>query len=189
MTDLQIALEVLRHEGITAEQIHARRAEFSTAIGAEIERVCAAEAGRFIALNGTREILTETAAHPLFVNALLTGNLKPAAKFKLDFVGLSGFFDFSLGAFGEESHRREDLPAIAARNISERFDYEFQPSQFIVLGDTPNDIACARHFGAKSVAVATGRNHPPETLVPFKPDFLFEDLTDTAKILQTLETL
>ena len=189
MTDLQIAAECLQPENFTVEQIYAKNVEFCAAIGEEIERVCAAEEGRFVALPGVREVLAATAENPRYVNSLLTGNLPLAAEFKLKFVGLNEFFDFSLGAFGNESHRRIDLPAIAARNISAKFGYEFAPSQFIVLGDTPNDIACARHFGAKAVAVATGRNHPPETLLPHKPDYLLEDLIDTAKVLRILENL
>jgi len=112
-----------------------------------------------------------------------------AAKFKLKFVGLDNFFDFSIGAFGNESHERKNLPAVAARHASAKFDYDFAPSQFIVIGDTPNDIDCARYFGAKAVAVATGRNHPPETLLPHHPDYLLENLTHTAKVLQILENL
>ena len=188
MTDLQIAFEVLRHEGITVEELHARKHVFCDFLGEEINRVGTTEKDRFIALPGVREILQATHEHPKFINALLTGNLKPAARFKLDFVNLSRFFDFSLGAFGEESHRREDLPAIAAQSISRFFDYDFAASQFIVIGDTPNDIACARAFGAKAVAVATGRNHPPKTLLPFKPDVLLENLTDTKRVLSVLET-
>jgi phosphoglycolate phosphatase-like HAD superfamily hydrolase len=189
MTDLQIALEVLKHEGVTAENIKSKAADFCSVLGEEIERICKMEEGRFISLPGAREVLQATHEHPLFINSILTGNLSPAAKFKLDFVGLSHFFDFSIGAFGEESHRREDLPAIAARGTSEKFDYEFAPSQFIVIGDTPNDIACARHFGGRAIAVATGRNHPPESLLPHKPDYLFEDLKNTAEVLRVLETL
>lgn len=189
MTDLQIAFESLQPEGFSVEQIYGKCDEFCQAIGEEIERVCAPEENRFVALPGVREILEATHENPLFVNALLTGNLPVAALFKLKFVGLDKFFDFSLGAFGNESHRRIDLPAVAARNISAKFDYEFAPSQFIVIGDTPNDIACARHFGAKAVAVATGRNYPAESLIPHKPDYLFQNLTDTTKVLQVLETL
>jgi len=189
MTDLQIAFECLQPEGFSVEQIYAKSDEFCLAIGEEIERICAPEENRFVALPGAREVLAATDAHPRFVNALLTGNLPLAARFKLEFVGLHKFFDFSLGAFGNESHRRIDLPAVAARNVSAKFDYEFAPSQFIVLGDTPNDIACAKHFGAKSVAIATGRNHPAETLIPHKPDYLLDNLTDTANILRVLENL
>ncbi|HEX8399089.1 MAG TPA: HAD hydrolase-like protein [Pyrinomonadaceae bacterium] len=189
MTDLQIAFESLQSEGFSVEQIYAKCDEFCLAIGEEIERICAPEENRFVALPGAREVLEATDAHPRFVNGLLTGNLPLAARFKLEFVGLHKFFDFSLGAFGNESHRRIDLPAVAARNVSAKFDYEFAPSQFIVLGDTPNDIACAKHFGAKSVAVATSRNHPAETLVPHKPDYLLNNLTDPAEVLRVLENL
>lgn len=189
MTDLQIALESLQPEGVTIEQISAKNDEFCAVLGEEIERVCSVEKERFISLPGASEVLQATDEHPLFINALLTGNLPLTAKCKLESVGLDKFFDFQIGAFGHESHRRQDLPAVAARNISEKFAYEFAPSQFIVLGDTPNDIACARHFGAKVIAVATGRNHPPETLLPFKPDYLFENLTDTAKVIEILDNL
>ncbi|MEP6923577.1 MAG: HAD family hydrolase [Pyrinomonadaceae bacterium] len=189
MTDLQIAYEALEPEGITVEQIYAKTDEFCTVLGAEIERVCGTEKGRFVSLPGAHELLQATHEHPLFINSLLTGNVPLAARFKLAFVGLDKFFDFSIGAFGNESHERKNLPAVAARHLSKKFDYEFAPSQFIVLGDTPNDIDCARYFGAKAVAVATGRNHPPEELLPYQPDYLFESLVDTAKILQTLESL
>jgi hypothetical protein len=41
------------------------------------------------------------------------------------------------------------LPALAARRINRRHKLDLRPSQFIVIGDTPNDIACAKHFGAR----------------------------------------
>lgn len=188
MTDLQIAVEALQPEGFSVEQVYAKKTDFADAIGDQIEQLQSV-GGRFIALPGVHAVLEATHEHPLFLNALLTGNLPRAARFKLAFVGLDKFFDFETGAFGHESHRREDLPAIAARHIRQQFDFDFAPSQFIVIGDTPNDIACARHFGAKAVAVATGRNHPPETLLPLKPDYLFENLENTAEILRVLETI
>lgn len=187
MTDLQIAVESLQPEGFSIEQIYAKADEFCRAIGEEIERVCGCEENRFVVLPGVREILAATEKHPRLVNALLTGNLPFAARFKLKFVGLEKFFDFSISAFGDLSHRRVDLPAVAAQNAAAKFGYEFAPSQFIVIGDTPNDIACARHFGAKSVAVATGRNHPAETLLPHEPDYLLNNLTDTTEVLRVLE--
>ncbi len=189
MTDLQIAYEALQPEGVTVKQIYAKSDEFCHVLGEEIERVCGNEKGRFVSLPGSRELLQATDEHPLFINSLLTGNVPQAAKFKLKFVGLDNFFDFSIGAFGNESHERKNLPAVAARHASAKFDYEFAPSQFIVLGDTPNDIDCARYFGAKAIAVATGRNHPPETLLPHQPDVLLESLIETAKVLQILETI
>lgn len=189
MTDLQIVYESLAPEGFTVEQIFAKADEFTQVLGEEIKRVCDPEEERFVSLSGTHEILQATSENPLFVNALLTGNLIPAAKYKLAYVGLDKYFDFEVGAFGHESHRRIDLPAVAQRTISAKFDYAFEPSQFIIIGDTPNDILTAKHFGAKAVAVATGRNTPAETLLPHNPDYLFENLSDTSKVIQVLETV
>lgn len=189
MTDLQIAYEVLQSEGISSEDINAKAALFNKVLGEEINRNCSSEAERFVALPGVHKVLEATQEHAFFINSLLTGNLPTAAHYKLSFVGLDKFFDFDLGAFGNESHRREDLPAIAAGHFRQKFDYEFVPKQFIIIGDTPNDIACARAFGAKAVSVATGRNHPKETLVPYKPDYIFENLLDTANVLKILETI
>ncbi|MCA1615351.1 MAG: HAD hydrolase-like protein, partial [Acidobacteria bacterium] len=63
------------------------------------------------------------------------------------------------------------------------------PAQFIVIGDTPNDIACARHYGARAVTVATGRSHAAADLLPFRPDALVEDFDDPAAFLRTLARL
>ncbi len=189
MTDLQIAAEALQNEQITLEEIYAKVGEFHQTLVAEMERIKLSGGHQFERLEGVREILEATAQHPNFLNILLTGNLPNAAKFKLDFIGLTDFFDFSLSAFGDKSHQRQDLPQLAADNLRARFDYEFAPSQFIIIGDTPNDILAARHFGAKVISVATGRNHPPEELLPYQPDVLIENLIDTEKVLQILETI
>jgi len=57
------------------------------------------------------------------------------------------------------------------------------------IGDTPSDIACARHFGARAVTVATGRIYRAEDLSPHEPDALIEDLADTELLLHTLAKL
>jgi phosphoglycolate phosphatase-like HAD superfamily hydrolase len=119
---------------------------------------------------------------------LLTGNIKPAAYLKLELTGLSEFFQLP-GAFGDESFDRRDLPAIAAQRINEYLRADLQPEQFIVIGDTPNDIACARHFGARVLAVATGRMHSAEDLLAYEPDAVLPDLLDTELVMETLASL
>ncbi|MBA2340425.1 MAG: HAD hydrolase-like protein, partial [Pyrinomonadaceae bacterium] len=52
------------------------------------------------------------------------------------------------------------------------------------IGDTPNDIACARHFGAKAIAVATGRSHNVDALLACQPDALLPDLSDTERVIR-----
>jgi phosphoglycolate phosphatase len=188
MTDLQIVIEALRDEGFTHEQIRERIDELRTRYMLELERVTQNEREFFYILPGAREVLEACARDPRYHNALLTGNIEPAAHLKMRMVGLSDFFTLP-GAFGDESHERSDLPALAAARINAHLNLDLKPAQFIVIGDTPNDIACARHFGAKSVAVATGRMNSAETLLPCKPDALLPDLSDVELVMQTFERL
>jgi phosphoglycolate phosphatase-like HAD superfamily hydrolase len=192
MTDLQIICEALRDEGITAGHVRERVAEIRTRFMFEMERVAAtatADNPLFRALDGAREILERVRPHPRYRSSLLTGNLEPASHLKLRLVGLSEFFGQLPGAFGDDSHDRRELPAIAAARINAQLKLDLRPEQFIIIGDTPNDIACAKHFGARSVAVCTGRFDTRETLAAHHPDALLEDLNDTELVLETFDAL
>lgn len=142
----------------------------------------------FELLPGVREVLKAVADHPNYYSALLTGNIQPAAYLKLELVRLSEFFELP-GAFGDDSHDRRDLPALAAERIKRHLDLDLQPRQFIVIGDTPNDIDCARHFGARALAVATGRLYSAEDLLACNPDALLSDLFDLNEVMHTLAGL
>ena len=93
------------------------------------------------------------------------------------------------GAFGEESHVRRDLPALAAERIREHLQQDIPREHFIVIGDTPNDIDCARHFGARAVAVGTGRFYSREEILACEPDAVLPDLSDVESVLKTLGEL
>jgi len=188
MTDWQIVIEALRDEGFTHAKIRERAQDLRTIYMQEMERVAAESEDLFYALPGAKEILQTTEKHPRYLNSLLTGNIKPAAKLKLRFVGLADFFSLP-GAFGDDSHDRRELPAIASARINRRLNLALQPAQFIVIGDTPNDIRCARFFGAHVIAVATGRSYSADDLLKHKPDAVLPDLTDAALVLQTIHEL
>ena len=187
MTDLQIVSEALRDEGFTAEQVRGRADELLPLYLEELERVTRAEEV-FYALPGAREALEALERSPRYLNSLLTGNVQPAARLKLRLVGLADFFRLP-GAFGEDSHDRRDLPALARERLSRHLRVDLRPEQLVVIGDTPNDIACARHFGARAVAVATGRSYTAADLLPHEPDAILPDLTDTNLLLRALATL
>ena len=187
MTDLQIVSEALRDEGYTAEQVRERAPELVPVYLEELERLTGGEEV-FYALPGAREALEALEREPRYLNSLLTGNVEPAARLKLRLVGLADFFRLP-GAFGEDSHDRRDLPALARERIGRHLGRDLRPEQLVVIGDTPNDIACARHFGARAVAVATGRSHAAADLLAHSPDALLPDLTDTGLLLRTLSEL
>jgi phosphoglycolate phosphatase-like HAD superfamily hydrolase len=188
MTDLQIVVEALRDEGFTPEQIRGRVESLRERYMQEMERHTARGQQLFSLLPGAREALEAVATHPRYQSALLTGNIEAAARLKMELVGLSHFFRLP-GAFGDDSHDRRDLPALAQARINRHLGLSLSPSQFIVIGDTPNDIACARHFGARAVAVGTGRAYGVEALRPYHPDALLPDLSDTELVLKTFASL
>jgi phosphoglycolate phosphatase-like HAD superfamily hydrolase len=188
MTDLQIVFEALRDAGITQDEILARAEVLVLRLTEEARRVTGNGVKFFELLPGARETLEALAAHPRYESALVTGNIKPMAQLKMELVGLDHFFTLP-GAFGDESHNRRDLPARAAERIRKYLQMDLRPEQFIVIGDTPNDIDCARHFGARAVAVGTGRFYATVEILACKPDALLPDLSDVELVLRTLEGL
>ncbi len=106
----------------------------------------------------------------------------------MELMELSEFFDLP-GAFGDESHDRRDLPALAADRIREHLKLDLAPEQFIVIGDTPNDIDCAKHFGARSLAIGTGRLYGPEDVLACKPDAFLPDFSNVELVMETLANL
>lgn len=189
MTDTQIIFESLRAENFTTEQVFAEKELLLKTFKAEMTKVLAENGEPFELLPGVNEILTETDKEPIFINALLTGNLSVAAEIKLKSVGVWQYFADAPNAFGEISHERKDLAIEAGKLFNERHNFDFHPPQFIVIGDTPNDIAAARNFGAKVVCVETGRGTKRADLEALNPNALIKDLSDTKEVLQLLENL
>jgi phosphoglycolate phosphatase-like HAD superfamily hydrolase len=188
MTDLQIFVEALRNHGVTHDQLRERIHVLSERLTAEARKITGNGANFFELLPGVRETLEALENHPRYRSALLTGNIEPMAYLKMELVGLEKFFTLP-GAFGDESHNRRDLPALAADRIRKHLQIDLAPEQFIVIGDTPNDIDCARHFGARAVAVGTGRFYSNEELLEHAPDKFLPDLSDPDAVIRTLDEL
>lgn len=188
MTDLQIVGEALKHEGFTHEHIRERVYELRESYMKAMRKFTGNGEEVFEVLPGVREALAAVHDHPRYKSALVTGNIEPAAWLKMEIAGLSEFFTLP-GAFGDESHDRRDLPALAAERIRKHLQMELAPEQFIVIGDTPNDIECAKHFGARSLAVDTGRFYSTDDLIACRPDALLPDLSDVNLVLSTLSEL
>jgi phosphoglycolate phosphatase-like HAD superfamily hydrolase len=188
MTDLQIVIEALSETGIGHDEILTQAEVLVSRLTEEARKITGNGTKFFEVIPGVRQTLETLATHPRYKSALLTGNIKPMAELKMELVGLDQFFTLP-GAFGEESHNRRDLPARAAQRIRAHLQLDLAPEQFIVIGDTPNDIDCARHFGARAVAVGTGRMFSAEEILACKPDALLPDLTDIDLVLNTLAAL
>ncbi len=115
---------------------------------------------------------------------LLTGNVEHGAALKLRSAGLE-FARFTVGAFGSDSHHRPDLPAVAAQRAATRTGRRFSGSDIVIVGDTPDDVACCRPMGARSVGVATGF-YDVAALRAAGATHVFPDLGDTQAVLGAL---
>ena len=134
-------------------------------------------------LPGVQRLLDELAELEGTALGLLTGNLQAAAQLKLKHFGLSHYFDF--GGYGDRCPQRDDIAREAERAARDRLDGSYDSAHTWVIGDTPNDVRCARAIGANAVAVATGI-YSFEELEKFQPDYCLHDLSDTEKFLGRL---
>ncbi len=188
MTDLQIVFEALAETEISQDQVRAQIDRLCLRLTEEARRVTGNGVPFFELLPGVRDSLQALHDHPRYRSALLTGNIAPMAQLKMELMGLDKFFTLP-GAFGDESHLRRDLPELAADRIRKHLQIEIPAEHFIVIGDTPNDIDCGRHFGARTVAVGTGRFYSREEILACEPDAILPDLSDTDLVIETLDKL
>ena len=106
---------------------------------------------------------------------LLTGNIQLGAEIKLRHYGL--WDGFELGAFADDHEDRNEIAAIALKRAGARHPVPLRGKEVLVIGDTPRDIACARHVGARVLAVGTGGATLQE-MEHHRPDWLVESLAD-----------
>lgn len=126
-------------------------------------------------LPGVAQLLPALAAHPRVALGLLTGNLQDGARIKLELAGLWGHF--RLGAFGSDASDRKQLLPFAWKRAEELLGERFPPERTVIVGDTPADVACAKAWHAKSIAVA-GPSHEARDLVATGPDAVVPSLED-----------
>jgi len=152
-TDLAIARSMLLAAGVAADAIDARSAEVAARAVDAYAQLCPADLSPRLA-PGVVELLDALAGRPSeFTLSLVTGNLEPVARLKLDRAGIGGYFPGGQGGFGSDHHARAELPPIAR---ARRSDPPWPRERTVVIGDTPRDIACARADRVRVAAVATG---------------------------------
>jgi phosphoglycolate phosphatase-like HAD superfamily hydrolase len=110
---------------------------------------------------------------------LVTGNIETTARLKLRYAGIEQFFSF--GGFGCFHADRAEIArhALVVSGIE-------NPEKAFLIGDTPNDIRAAKANGLISIAVATG-GFDFQTLEKAGADVVFQDLSDTQRLLSVLE--
>ncbi len=105
---------------------------------------------------------------------LLTGNIRLGAEIKLRRYGLWELFE--TGGFADDGEDRNHIAAAALERGRRVLGGNLRPEEIVVVGDTPHDIRCGRHIGARVLAVATGGAELKE-LQEHQPDWAVADLT------------
>lgn len=180
-TDPQIARELLRGAGLEDARIDsglpALWLGYVTQLEARLRRV------PMEVLPGVHELILGLEALGDIALGLVTGNIADGARLKL---GSAGLHDrFMLGGYGSDSAERDHLPGVALARARELLGVEFEPTDVVVVGDTPRDVACGRCHGLRTVAVATGHFGPDE-LKAAGADEVVEDFGDTEHVLGLL---
>ncbi len=186
-TDPQIVRELLAHAGhpdaARAERVQAVCDRYLGFLETELGR----PAQRTRLMTGVRELLDalaerEAARHALV--GLLTGNVERGAALKLRSAGIAPG-RFALGAYGSDAAHRPELPDIARRRAEALLGAPLSGRDVVIIGDTPDDVACARPIAARTVAVATGQ-YDPAALRAAGATHVFGDLSDTRAVLDAL---
>ncbi|HVO49607.1 MAG TPA: HAD family hydrolase [Thermoanaerobaculia bacterium] len=178
--DPMIIRDLLVGAGVPEETVLSRRAEALEIYLDRLEEALALE--RPVLKPGVAAVLEGVARSAGAVPALLTGNVERGARIKLSAVGLWHLFAF--GAFGDEAPRREELGPIALAK-ARRLGFPFEGSDCVVVGDAPQDVACALALGARIVAVATGKT-PAGRLAEAGAHVVLPDLSDTPRALEAI---
>lgn len=151
-TDPQIVTELLEPVGHLVEDVVSRLGVMQSVYLPRLENELNPQ--EMLLLPGVLDVLEHLERHPEIHLGLLTGNWERGARAKLSHFDLNRYFDF--GAFGDDGLCRTELPPAALSRAERLFERRFEPEEVLIVGDTENDVRCARAHGMQCLGVATG---------------------------------
>ena len=182
-TDYQIMTEVAQTLGLPITMVEEQKEKIVRTLTAHTEPLSTPETMRL--LDGVRALVETLAAREDIALALLTGNLESTAYLKLRPHGLHSYFP--IGAFGSDHIDRAMLPPIALERANGHYTHlvregkNFSSENTLIIGDTLNDIRCAKAHGIKTLAVATGAVSM-QTLRTAGAEYVVENFVDVRAI-------
>jgi phosphoglycolate phosphatase-like HAD superfamily hydrolase len=183
-TDAWIVAQFAQSHGLVCDAVALRH--FHDCYIDHLTREVNAPGPRKGVLPGVRPLLDTLASQDAAYLALLTGNFERGAQIKLQHFKLWDYF--GAGAFGDDAHDRNGLFGTALARVEAAGGPAVHPSDVVIVGDTPLDIAVAVAGGARSIGVATG-SYSESDLRASGADVVFADLSNLAAVLAALERL
>ncbi len=180
-TDLQITRELLSRAGVDDHTIDSGFEGFQEIYLDGLRERIVRHPPR--ALEGATELVELLSAREGVALGLVTGNIRPAAFIKLASIGLEDHFE--IGGYGSDHEMRNRLPGVAMSRASDRWGVDFPPASVWVIGDTPRDVACGKHHGTRTLAVATGY-YDSEQLGTTGADVVVKNFTDPERVAELM---
>ena len=180
-TDIEIARHIALLSGVSADRFDRRLDEFCEACVEHYAQLAPFDLRHTVA-PGMGELLEELFNCDGLRLSLVTGNLEPVARIKLERAGIGHYFERGQGGFGSDNEDRAELPSIARRRAGENGE-PYPSSHTVVIGDTPRDIACARADGCRALAIATGPFTASELTAA---DAVAQDAATLGSLIETL---
>lgn len=151
-TDPRIVLDLMTGAGLPADAV---RAALPRVRAAFVERLAAGlDPAQMTLLPGVVDLLERLAGDPDVALGLLTGNWRRGAEIKLAPFDLERFFAF--GAYGDDGVERSELPPVALERAAAVTGRAFAADDVLIVGDSSEDVACARAHGICCLGVSTG---------------------------------
>lgn len=180
MTDKEIVTKVLSLHGLNKDQITKKYNLMRNKMSHYFNRNC--KPNDYIPLPGVRDLLISLREKNIPIG-ILTGNIKEIAFKKLRSSKIERFFDF--GAFGDITDKRLNLVKIAKEDAEKKFNKKFDLDDFVIIGDTPRDIKCARDANISVISVSSG-DFSFKTLEESNPNLIVHSLEEKNKIINFL---
>ncbi|HEY2507180.1 MAG TPA: HAD hydrolase-like protein [Streptosporangiaceae bacterium] len=139
-------------------------------------------------LPGAQAAVAAVAALPGVVQTVLTGAIEANAITKLRAFGLDQFFDLEIAGYGSDAYPRGSLLLMCRDRASEKYGRTVTAERAVYVADSRRDVEAAELGGARSVAVATGRDTAAE-LRDAKADLVLADLSDTEQVIAAIDGL
>lgn len=178
--DLRTLRELLLPEGIAEQTILDLLPQYMQAVS-EIMSAIAPDHNVRALPNGV-ELVCGLHHSANVAQGIVTGNVQSIAPVKLEAAGYDMTW-FSVGAYGNESEHRADLPMKAIKRAQILHQYDFAPHEVLIVGDTVMDVQAARANHLPVCIVRTGYE-AEEAIVASQPDFILDDLTTFETVLR-----
>ena len=179
-TDRQIVREMLAARGVTGPTVDEGLPSFER-IACDLHSASRDEVLTGDVRDRTAELL-RALRDDGHVLALLTGNLEPIARHKMELAGLGEFFAPGLGGFGSDAEARPELVPLARERAAGPDGRPHPREDTVVIGDTPLDVAAAHADAVRAIGVG-GFRWSRDELLAAGADAAVDELHEVAGVI------